>query len=130
MAHKSVLTRVVAIAVPLALKAHGYLMDPDPSQFESNEVTKSALRRVRNLAAEYEGQTGVLKFYGTPTVEALRELREDESELDYRTLLADVDPVATVDLEKVHTSHVDAVDTVRRVHGTYEYVITVVEPDE
>lgn len=105
-------------------------MEPDPSQFESNEVTQSAMRRVRNLAAEYEGQTGLLKFYGTPTVEALGELREDEVDLAYRTLLADVDPVATVDLEKVHKSHVDAVDTIRRVHGSFEHVITVVEPDE
>ncbi|MFB6096156.1 MAG: hypothetical protein ABEJ74_02055 [Haloferacaceae archaeon] len=102
----------------------------DDSQHESDEVTKAALGRVRDLAAEYAGQTGRLKFYGTPTVEALRELRAETPELDYRALLADVEPVATVDLEKVHRSHVDAVDVVRRVHGSYEYVITVVEPDD
>lgn len=105
-------------------------MDMDPSNFESNEVTKDAMERVRDLAEEYEGQTGTLKFYGTPTVEALSELRKDTDDLDYRSLLADVEPVATADLSKVHQRHIDAVDTVRRVHGQYEHVITVVEPDE
>jgi hypothetical protein len=103
----------------------------DGPTYGSNERTKAAMDTVADLAAEYEGQEGRLEFYGTATVEALSEHRERvDGEVDYRDLLVDVDPVATTTLAKVRKRHVDAVDTVRRVHDGNERVVTVVVPEE
>lgn len=103
----------------------------DEDAFRSSERTKTALKRVGDLAEQYADEEGTLEFYGTPAAEALSELRaESEGDLDYRSLLADVPPVATTPLSKVRERHVDAVDTVRRVHDRYEYVVTVARPDE
>lgn len=99
----------------------------DEDAFPSSERTKTALKRVARLAERYADEEGTLEFYGTPAAEALSELRaESEGDLDYRSLLADVPPVATTPLSKVRSRNVDAVDTVRRVHDEYEYVVTVV----
>lgn len=105
-------------------------MSGDEPTYPGSERTQTALNRVSDLASKYEDQSGTLEFYGSATVEALSEYRASvKGDIDYRDLLADVDPVATTSLEKVHQRHIDAVDTVRRVHDAHENVITVVVPE-
>lgn len=104
-------------------------MSGDEPTYPGSERTQAALDRVSDLASKYEGQSGTLEFYGSATVEALSEYRAGvDGDIDYRELLADVEPVATTSLETVQQRHVDAVDTVRRVHDAHESVLTVVVP--